>query len=90
MFVFAWAYIAAEDALEGAIPAEMVPSRSHGTAYGLMGAVNGVGDLGASVLVGSLWTAVSPSVAFAAAGTLMLLGALQVARNSRPGVPDPS
>ena len=90
VFAFAGAYIAAEDALEGAIPAEMVPSRSRGTAYGLMGAVNGVGDLGASVLVGSLWTAVSPSVAFAAAGILMLLGALQVARNSRPGVPDPS
>ena len=88
--VFAGAYIAAEDALEGAIPAEMVPSRSRGTAYGLMGAVNGVGDLGASVLVGSLWTAVSPPVAFAAAGILMLLGALQVARNSRQGVTDPS
>jgi MFS family permease len=90
VFVFAGAYIAAEDALEGAIPAEMVPSLSHGTAYGLMGAVNGVGDLGASVLVGSLWTAVSSSVAFAAAGILMLLGAFQVARNSRSGVPDPS
>ena len=55
-----------------------------------MGAVNGVGDLGASVLVGSLWTAVSPSVAFAVAGTVMLLGSLQVARNSRQGVTDPS
>lgn len=78
-------YIAVEDALEGMIPAEMVPARSRGTAYGMMGTVNGIGDLGASALVGSLWTLVSPSVAFAAAGFLMLLGAVAVARDSRNG-----
>jgi len=90
VFIFAGLCIAAEDALEGVIPADMVASRSHGTAYGLMGTVNGVGDLGASVLVGSLWTAVSPSAAFAAAGILMLLGTLLVARNSRQGVANQS
>ncbi len=71
-------YIAAEDALEGAIPADMVASGGRGTAYGLMGSVNGVGDLVASATVGVLWTSVSPVAAFAAAGLLMLAGALQV------------
>ncbi|MBZ5585613.1 MAG: MFS transporter, partial [Acidobacteriia bacterium] len=68
-------YIGMEDALEGAIPAEMVTSEARGTAYGLMGAVNGVGDLIASALVGTLWTAVSPVAAFAGAAALMLAGA---------------
>lgn len=83
VFACAGAYIAIQDALEGAIPADMVPTPSRGTAYGLMGTVNGVGDLAASVLVGSLWSAVSPAVAFGGAGALMLAGTLLLIRNRR-------
>jgi MFS family permease len=78
VFVLAGIYIGVEDALEGAIPAGMVEPRDRGTAYGLMGAVNGIGDLVASALVGSLWIAVSPVAAFGAAGVLMLAGAVLV------------
>ncbi len=46
-----------------------------------MGTVNGVGDLVASALVGTLWTAVSPVVAFVCAGLLMLLGTAVVWNN---------
>lgn len=74
VFACAGIYIAIQDALEGAIPADLVPAQSRGTAYGLMGTVNGVGDLTASVLVGSLWTAISPAVAFDCAGAVMLAG----------------
>jgi MFS family permease len=82
-FIFALAgiYIAVEDALEGAIPADMVPSESRGTAYGLMGTVNGFGDFGASVLVGTLWTTVSPAAAFDCVGALMLAGTLVILWN---------
>jgi MFS family permease len=52
--VLAGLYVAAEDALEGAIPADLVPPGQRGTAYGLMGAVNGFGDLVASAMVGTL------------------------------------
>jgi MFS family permease len=83
VFACAGIYIAMQDALEGAIPADLVPTHSRGTAYGLMGTVNGVGDLTASVLVGSLWTAVSPAAAFGCAGVVMLAGALLLARNRR-------
>jgi MFS family permease len=76
VFVLAGLYIAAEDALEGAIPADMIGSEIRGTAYGVLGAVNGVGDLIASVLVGTLWTALSPIAAFAIAGMLMLAGSV--------------
>jgi MFS family permease len=85
VFALAGIYIAIEDALEGAIPADMVAPHSRGTAYGLMGTVNGVGDLGASALVGTLWTTVSPSAAFACAAALMLFGTLLVIRNWRRG-----
>jgi len=83
VFACAGIYIAIQDSLEGAIPADLVPTQSRGTAYGLMGTVNGVGDLTASVLVGTLWTVVSPAVAFECAGAVMLAGTLLLIRNWR-------
>lgn len=75
VFALAGIYIGMEDALEGAIPADLVGPQYRGTAYGVLGAVNGVGDWVASVLVGMVWTLVSPESAFSAAGILMLAGA---------------
>ncbi len=83
VFALGGIHIGLEDALEGAIPAEMVTSEARGTAYGLMGTVNGVGDLVASALVGTLWTAVSPVAAFASAAALMLAGAGLTWRNAK-------
>jgi len=78
VFAAAGIYIGIQDSLEGAIPADLVPAESRGTAYGVLGAVNGGGDLIASALVGTLWTLVSPPAAFGAAGVLMLAGAAVV------------
>jgi MFS family permease len=78
LFVMAGIYIAAEDSLEGSIPPELTPPEARGTTYGLMGTVNGFGDLVASALVGTIWTAVSPVTAFTCAGIIMLLGAMVV------------
>jgi len=75
IFTGAGIYIGMEDALEGAIPADLVGASARGTAYGVMGTVNGVGDLAASALLGTLWTAVSPVAGFAAAAAIMLAGA---------------
>ena len=81
LFCLAGIYIAAEDALEGAMTADLVPAvESRGIAYGVLGTVNGVGDLAASVIVGALWTAVSPAVAFAYATAAMAAGAVTIAR----------
>ncbi len=69
------------DALEGAMTADFITSNAvRGTAYGVLGAVNGAGDLVASVVVGALWTAVSPVSAFAYAAILMGLGAVVIYR----------
>lgn len=79
VFAAAGAYVAFQDALEGAIPADYLPAPSRATGYGVLGAVNGVGDFVASALVGGLW-AISASLAFAAAGVLMFAGAVLVWR----------
>ena len=55
--------------------ADLVSDPLRGTAYGVLGTVNGVGDLIASIAVGVLWTAFSPVVAFAYAAVVMGLGA---------------
>jgi len=78
LFALAGVFIAAEDTLEGAITADFIPSESRGIGMGVLGTVNGIGDFGASVVVGVLWTAVSPVAAFGFAGVLMLAGTLLV------------
>jgi MFS family permease len=65
---------AAKDTLEGALPPDLTDPAERGTAYGTLGAVNGVGDLIASALVGTLWTFVSPLSGFATAAFLMAAG----------------
>lgn len=73
-------YMAFEEALEGTFTADIVGPEVRGTAYGMLGAVNGLGDVAASILVGGLWTLISPAVAFAYAAVAMLAGAALVYR----------
>lgn len=80
LFALAGISIAVVDSLEGALTADLVGAELRGTAYGIVGAVNGVGDLVASVLVGSLWSGVSPVLAFACAAALMAAGAVIIHR----------
>jgi MFS family permease len=80
LFVLGGVYMAVQDPLEGAITADLVPKQDRGTAYGLLGTVNGVGDLVASVMLGSLWTAVSPVLGFACSAVLMVVGGVAMYR----------
>ncbi len=80
LFALAGVFIAAEDTLEGAITADFIPPETRTIGMGILGTVNGVGDFGASVLVGLLWTTVSPAVAFGFAATMMCAGTLFLLR----------
>jgi hypothetical protein len=84
VFTIAGIFAAAHDTLEGAIPPALTGPEARGTAYGTLGAVNGVGDLIASALVGTLWTAVSPVAAFAAASAPMLAGTFSLLTTPHP------
>lgn len=78
IFVVGGMFAAAQDTLEKAIPPDLTDGANRGTVYGTLGAVNGAGDLISSALVGTLWTLVSPEVAFAVAAALMLAGSVAV------------
>jgi len=64
-----------QDTLEGATTADLAPSDHRGLAFGLLGGVNGVGDLASSLLVGALWT-LHPAWGFGYAAACMALGAV--------------
>jgi MFS family permease len=76
LFALADVFIAAEDTLESAITADFIPTETRGIGMGVLGTVNGIGDFGASVIVGLLWTAISPIAAFGFAALVMLVGAV--------------
>jgi hypothetical protein len=54
--------------------ADLVPADHRGLGFGLMGGINGVGDLVSSAVVGLLWT-LHPALGFGYAAVLMGLGA---------------
>ncbi|MCZ7570416.1 MAG: hypothetical protein M5U01_17765 [Ardenticatenaceae bacterium] len=67
--------IAAEDTLEGTVAAHLLPAARRSTGYGALAAVNGLGDTLSSLVVGVLWTAVTPAAGFAYTVVLSLAGA---------------
>jgi MFS family permease len=76
-----------QDTLEGAATADLVPERDRGLGFGVLGAVNGIGDLLSSVVVGALWTA-HPALGFGYAAACMAVGAAVTASGaSRPSAP---
>jgi MFS family permease len=81
LFALAGVYIAIEEALEPALTADLVPDEAvRGTAYGVLGTVNGVGDFLSSAAVGVFWYWWGPVPGLAASAVLMLLGAVLLAR----------
>lgn len=74
LFAFAGVFIAIEEALESAAVADLVSDQQlRGTAFGILGVVNGCGDLVSSVVVSALLT-VNPMLGFGFAACVMLLG----------------
>ena len=78
LFALGGTFIAAEDALEGALAADLQPEDVRGTGYGVLATVNGLGDFLSSIIVGALWTAFNPAVGFAYATLLFALGAIVI------------
>lgn len=74
VFTLAGLYVGMQEVLEDALTAELLPKAARGIGFGVLAAVNGLGDFVSSILVGWLWAAAGSGVAFAAAGIFMLLG----------------
>ena len=78
VFVLAGMFVGVEE--EDALAAELVPQEQHGMGFGTLAAVNAVGDFASSFVIGLLWSAVSPSLAFGLSGVLFLLGSVLIFR----------
>jgi MFS family permease len=79
LFSVAGLYIATEDALEGAIAGGMLKDESRNTGFGVLGTVNGIGDLISSAVVGMLWTILAPFYGFLFAAIVSVAGAAVLA-----------
>jgi MFS family permease len=79
VFVLAGAGYALQQSLERAIAADFAPIEVRSTGFGVLAAVNGVGDLLSSAIVGILWTAFSPAAGFSYALVMTLAGAVATA-----------
>ena len=81
----AWRIGCAETAEHAAV-AHLAPEGIRGSAFGLLAAIQSVGNLAASAIAGALWTLVSPAAAFIYAAAWMALafiGLLLVDRGER-------
>jgi MFS family permease len=63
-------------ATEQSLTGSLVPERVTGTAFGVLGAVNGVGDLVSSVVAGVLWSSVGAGAGLGYGAVLGLAGAV--------------
>jgi MFS family permease len=83
VFALAGIFIAITDTLEDSFCAELVGEEHHGTAFGVLATVNGVGDFLSSTVVGVLWTACGTAAAFGYSAGLFVVGAVLVLRANK-------
>jgi Sugar phosphate permease len=87
LFLLAGLFSAITDTLEGTSAADLLPTKSRGTGFGVLQTVNGIGDFASSAVVGVLWALISPTVAFTYAAVLSAAGAvilLYLTRGAHP------
>ncbi len=85
VFILAGGGYAFQQSLERAIVADIAPEEVRSTGFGVLAAVNGIGDLVSSAIVGALWTAFSPRIAFSYAFVVTVMGALVTSVALRSG-----
>lgn len=84
VFTLAGIFIAISETLEDSFCAELVGEEHHGTAFGVLATVNGLGDFLSSTMVGALWSAFGTTTAFSYSAALFFIGAALVLRADKP------
>lgn len=82
-FLLAGTGIGLAEPTQSAVVSQLLPDRLRGSGFGVLGAVQSVGDLAATVVAGALYAWVSPAVAFGYAAVWMV-GAVLAAGLLRP------
>jgi MFS family permease len=80
VFALAGIFVAITETLEDSFCAELVGEEHHGTAFGVLATVNGLGDFLSSTVVGALWTVCGVTAAFSYSAALFVIGATLVLR----------
>jgi MFS family permease len=84
-FLLAGVGIGLAETAESTVVALMLPDRLRGNGFGVLGLVQSVGDLGASLVVGVLWATVSATAGFTYAAVWMLGSVLASSMLTRSG-----
>jgi MFS family permease len=85
-FSLAGVFIAWEDTMEGAAVRDYVDDKVAGTAFGLLGVVNGIGDFVSSLVVGLLWASFGAPAGFGHAVLVGSAGTVTMALTRSRGV----
>lgn len=80
LFGLAGIHDAFQQSLEKSAAAGLLPSEIRGSGFGVLATANGIGDLISSIVVGALWSSVSPLAGFVYAMILSLAGMILVYR----------
>jgi len=64
--------------------AALASAEVRGSAFGLLAGIQGFGNLGASAVAGIIWTAASPSAAFAYLAVWMVVAVAAISAAMRP------
>jgi MFS family permease len=83
LFGLAGIHGAFQASLEKSLAAELLPAAVRGSGFGVLATANGIGDLVSSVVVGALWSSVSPAAGFLYAGIFSALGAVLIYSSRR-------
>ena len=75
LFALNGLYTAIIESSQPALASTLIPDAQHGTGFGVMSGVDGVGDFLSSVAVGVIWSVISPNTGFTVAGVLAFLSA---------------
>jgi len=78
LFGLAGIHDAFQQSLEKSLAADLLTGGVRGTGFGVLATANGIGDFVSSIVVGALWSLVSPTAGFLYAGIFAALGAVLV------------
>jgi MFS family permease len=81
-FVAGGAAAGSVEVAESTLAAHQLAAADRGAGFGVLAAVNGAGDFVASVWVALVWTVAAPSIAFAGAAIVAVVGAVLAGRVS--------
>ncbi len=84
LFGLAGIHDAFQQSLEKSLAADLLKGSVRGTGFGVLATANGIGDFVSSIVVGALWSLVSPAAGFLYAGLFAGLGALLVYSSNVP------